>query len=249
MLCFKGWGQHSIPPKAGACTIDLKVLKAKLRKKPKQPQNPEYPNKPKNPSQKTPTNPNKRKKPSQKNPTNPKHPNQPKKPLFSNLCQEGNQVPVASEVSLICKNLNRSKQISNLWTGWGEQYLFKCKPKSINGGKPSVSHYCHMYTKVTVWRTIAKFLSILWEHLKEVTVNGVNVTSLWRASGRLLEQYQEFVENSFVYRKWSWKSRARKRLESPIVCYGISSYIPYDQLRDWLKTTSFVKVNCSSNPE
>lgn len=45
------------------------------------------------------------------------------------------------------------------------------------------------------------------------------------------------------------EKRSQERLESPIIRYGISSIVLYDQLKDWLKTTSFVKVSCSSNPK
>lgn len=31
--------------------------------------------------------------------------------------------------------------------------------------------------------------------------------------------------------------QSQERLEIPVVHYGISSNFPYDQLRDWLKTT------------
>lgn len=55
--------------------------------------------------------------------------------------------------------------------------------------------------------------------------------------------------NLLCLQKMELQKQSQERLEGPIVHYGISSCIPYDQLRDWLKTTSFVKVNCFGNPK
>lgn len=104
-----------------------------------------------------------------------------------------------------------------------------------------------MFRKVSVWQTRAKLVSVLWELLKEVTVSSVKVTSLRKALGHQLST--GICGKLLHLQKIELEKQSQERLECPMVHYGISSCIPYDQLKDWLKVTSFVKVNCCSNPE